>query len=207
MTIRRTSHSGELHGTSAKPQAPAAIPTLPPAYSVIGDRPFPKRVRLCVVRHGPREVDLPFRRLLAQRTNLANAAIIPVRTDGLIPSRSRRTVMIVDIMIFRARKRLLATLVLFYLDSLPHRDTPCTLPLAASYRAGNPRDIPIPLSACGIPPSRGVFVSTCPQSHRTAELPDSWPAGQTQPLVSHIEFAECTVANAAIGPSRTNGRQ
>ncbi|MFN7938040.1 MAG: hypothetical protein U0R19_32220 [Bryobacteraceae bacterium] len=73
--------------------------------------------------------------------------------------------------------------------------------------AGAVREIPIPLSNCGVPPTAQAYalnftvVPAGPLSYITA-----WPAGAPQPLVSTLNsYLGQVVANAAIVSAGTNG--
>jgi len=72
---------------------------------------------------------------------------------------------------------------------------------------GTSRDVPVPLSGCGIPDSARAYslnitvVPPGPLTYLTI-----WPAGQPQPLVSTLNsFDGRVVANAAIVPAGING--
>jgi sugar lactone lactonase YvrE len=79
-----------------------------------------------------------------------------------------------------------------------------------SFFAGQARDFPIPLSACGIPPaamaySLNVTAVPDPVVHHLAYL-TTWPTGTARPPVSTLNsWSGKAVANAAIVPGNTNG--
>lgn len=73
--------------------------------------------------------------------------------------------------------------------------------------AGGRRDLPVPLSGCGVPAGAQAYsvnvtvVPPGPMAYLSL-----WPTGQNQPLVSTLNsFAGAIVANAAIVPAGTGG--
>jgi len=78
---------------------------------------------------------------------------------------------------------------------------------APSIGGGSSRDVPIPQSTCGIPPTAQAYslnVTVVPPGPLTYLT--MWPSGQAQPLVSTLNsFDGRVVANAALVPAGSSG--
>ena len=77
-----------------------------------------------------------------------------------------------------------------------------------SVAGGTVRTIPVPSSACGVPPNAAAYsvnITVVPKAGTLGYL-TVWPAGQPQPVVSTLNSLNGAVrANAAIVPAGTGG--
>ncbi|HLJ49942.1 MAG TPA: FG-GAP-like repeat-containing protein [Bryobacteraceae bacterium] len=141
---------------------------------------------------------------------VANAAIVPAGTGGAInvfvsdPSN-----VIVDINGYFAPPGSPGALYFYPVTPCRVADTRGATGLLGgpSLGAGGSRTFPIPASACGLPATAQAysFNMTVVPSGPLLYL-STWPAGQTQPVVSTLnDLQGKVVANAAIVPAGTSG--
>jgi len=135
----------------------------------------------------------------------ANAAIVPAGLSGAINLyASQNTHVIVDINGYFVPATDLNALGFYPVTPCRVADTRQTTPLAA----GESRNFSPLTSSCGIPATAQAY------SLNLTAIPikpigylSTWPAGQTQPLVSTLNTGSLEVtANAALLPSGTNGQ-
>ncbi|HLJ46478.1 MAG TPA: BACON domain-containing carbohydrate-binding protein [Bryobacteraceae bacterium] len=144
---------------------------------------------------------------------VANAAIVPAGANGAVSIFvSDATDVIIDINGFFATAASQSAQALAFYPVTPCRvaDTRGGFPApfgAPSMTPGQTRDFPIPSSSCNVPASALTYslnVTVVPKGPLT--YLSTWPAGQTQPVVSTLNaFDGRVAANAAIVPAGSNG--
>lgn len=140
----------------------------------------------------------------------ANAAIVPAGENGGVTTfATDNTHVILDIFGYFVRQSDDPGLTFYPLAPCRVADTrqalgPLGLPSLASEES---RAMPVLLSNCGIPPSAKAYsLNFTAVPHGPLSYLTTWPAGQTQPLVSTLNATTGAVtANAAIVPAGANG--
>jgi uncharacterized repeat protein (TIGR01451 family) len=141
---------------------------------------------------------------------LANAALVPAGTGGAISVfASDRTDVILDTHGYFAAPGGTGALSFYPVTPCRVADTRnATGPFGGPILAGGAaRNFAIPQSACGIPATAKAYsvnVTVVPTGY--LGFLTTWPAGQSQPLVSTLNSWDGSVlANAALIPAGTNG--
>ncbi len=142
---------------------------------------------------------------------VANAAIVPAGTNGAISMfASDATNVILDINGYFAPTSTPSGQSFYSLTPCRVVDTRlATGSLGGPFMSGGTsRSFPIPASSCGVPNTAQAYslnITVVPRAQQLGYL-TTWPAGQTQPLVSTLNSTDGgIVANAAIVPVGTNG--